>query len=123
MIPRFVEHVLGTPALLNWVQQRHIRDEVQSVSAIVVVIDDERENKAILENERLGLLRIPPGPRDPEAILAVRVKVIGEPNNIVHYFTVRERVREVSCVSLEERHQRFSVHWRIGDYTHGSDVR
>ena len=67
----------------NRIKQGQIRDEVQRVGTVVIVTNDYREEDVVLEDNRLRLPRVPLRPRDPQAILAVRVEVVREPNHIV----------------------------------------
>jgi hypothetical protein len=76
-----------------------------------------------MEDDCLGVLRVPLGPWDPKAILTVGVKVIGKPDNVVRYFTWQDPVNEVGRVSLEASDQPFSFHQGVEKYTHRSDER
>lgn len=114
---------MGASHPLDGVPYGHIRDEAQRFSAIVIVTPDDREKGTVLEDDCLGVLRVPLGPWDPKAILTVGVKVIGKPDNVVPYFTWPERVNQVGRVSLEASDQPFSFHQGVEKYTHRSDER
>jgi len=63
--------IVSTP--LDGVTYRQVRDVVQSETAIVVVLSDEREKYVFLEDERLRLLGVPLGPVNPETLASVGV--------------------------------------------------
>ena len=67
-------------------KQGHVRDIVERISAVVVIADNDREELVVLEDDYLGILRVPLRPRDPETNLAVRVEVVSESDDIVPEF-------------------------------------
>ena len=70
-------------SVLNGIKQGHVCDQVQWVGAIVVITEDDGKENVVLEDDRLRPLCVPLWPRDPKAILAVRVEVIDESDDIV----------------------------------------
>ena len=54
-----------------------------------------------MEDDCLGFLRVPLGPRDPETRLTVRVEVVGESDYIVPEFPGAKRVDEVCRMGLK----------------------
>lgn len=86
---------------LDGVKQRHVPDIAERIGAVVVIADDEREERAVLEDDCLGLLRVPLRPWDPETLLAVRVEVVGESDDIVPEFPDAKGVDEVRRMGLE----------------------
>ena len=91
-------------SVLDRMKQGHIRDQVQRVSAIIVIADDDGEENVILEDNCLWVLGVPLWPRDSKAILPVRVLVIDESDDIIPQLPSRSKRRyEVHCMGLEER--------------------
>ena len=82
-------------AHLYGVKQGDVRNKIERIGAIVVIADDEWEERAVLEDDCLGFLRVPLGPRDPKTLLTVRVEVVGESDDIVPEFPNPEGVQEV----------------------------
>ena len=87
--------VVSSRTSLDGVKQGDVRNKIERVGAIVVIADDEREERAVLEDDCLGFLRVPLGPRDPKTLLTVRVEVVGESDDIVPEFPNPEGVEEV----------------------------
>ena len=83
---------------LDGVKQGHVHDVIERVGAVVVIADGEWPGRgavvlavvviadgenAVLEDDCLGFICIPLGPRDPKTLLIVRVEVVGESDDIV----------------------------------------
>jgi len=62
-----------------------------------------------LEDDCLGFLRVPLGPRDPETLIAVRVEVVGESDDIVPEFSDAKGVDEVGRMGLKSNARRQPV--------------
>jgi hypothetical protein len=97
------------PRFSNGVNQRQVCDKVQGVRAIVVVGKDDGEKHGFLEDDYLGVTRIPLRPGDPgsETDLAVRVEIVDKPNDVVPEFSLldvidQNRVQEIRPVSLRK---------------------
>ena len=98
-------------SVLDRIKQRHIRDQVHRVSAIIVIANDDREINVVLEDNRLRLLRVPLWPGDPQAILPVRVEVIDESDDIVLQLPLCPKRRfEIHRMGLEGRYQLYWGH-------------
>jgi hypothetical protein len=94
---------------LDGVKQGHVCDIIERVGAIVVIADYEWEERAALEDDCFGFLRVPLGPWDPETRLAVRVEVVGESDDIVPEFPGAKGVDEVCRMSLKSHARRQPV--------------
>ena len=91
---------------LDGVKQGHVTDIAERISAVGVIADDEREERAVLEDDCLGLLRVPLRPWDTETLVAVRVEVVGESDDVVPEFSYAKGVDEVRRMRLESNARR-----------------
>ena len=88
------------------IKQGHVYDVVQRVGAVVVITEDEREVNVILEDKRLRLTWVPLRPRDTKTVLAVRVEVVRESDDIVPQIPAFPKSwDEVRPMGLERRYQ------------------
>ncbi len=76
----------SVPHLLNRVNQGHVPHELQGISAVVVVANHPGEKSGVLEDECLGIPRIPlrPGHLRPDTGLTIGIQFVGKPNDVVH---------------------------------------
>jgi hypothetical protein len=61
------------PHPLDGVAYRHVRDVVQSIPTVVVVVDDEGGKGLFRQDERLWIRGVPLGPLNPETYASVGV--------------------------------------------------